>query len=243
MRLDLIERLIFGVAMLTVVAVGASVAAVSVLFPGGIRSGISDGAVKADQATLDWLQQLRIRKGSGPAFQDFYVPAPKEAGLAKGTDGKPKDAAAFKKAITKVVANTAPSQAPLKKSEAVPHTPWLRQVPGVRYKPRRVVSRLMYQKFQSFQDAFGEAQSGGGEFVETDHGTAYQLNWANKDSQITKLGLQQGDQVLAVNGQPLGKSVGAGKELYERLKGESRFSVLVLRKGNKMVIPVEVSNR
>lgn len=239
MRIELLEKIMFLTTTLTVVGVGAGVTVIS-LIPGGLDSGISDAAVNSDEATLTWLDDLRRKKGQGIMFQDHFVRPPK---VERTQDGKLKDPVAFKKAAKEAIASTAPANAPIPVAQRVPHTPWLRSQPGVRYKPPRRVSRLMYRKFQSFKDAWKEAQAGGGQFVETEHGTAYQVNWVNEKSRLAqKIGLQPGDQVLAVNGQPVPKSVGGGQQMYGQLKGERRFAVMILRKGQKMVIPFEVQN-
>ena len=46
--------------------------------------------------------------------------------------------------------------------------------------------------------------------------------------------------MLAVNGRPIGKSLGAGKALFEELKHEKRFAVLIERGGQQTVLSFTV---
>ena len=72
-----------------------------------------------------------------------------------------------------------------------------------------------------------------GHFVEG----AYVLDSVDDKSLLrTKIGLQQGDQVISVNGHPVGNSVSAGRGLYEQLKSERRFAIKVRRKGQETIL-------
>ena len=116
--------------------------------------------------------------------------------------------------------------------------PWLRKVQGVTYhKPKRM-PRILYEKYQSFEDSFELAQQGGGEFVSAAGGeSAYQVNWVDPNSILARrLGLKDGDKVISVNGNPIGSSMGAGKALYEQLKNETKFAVLVERQGKRELL-------
>ena len=79
------------------------------------------------------------------------------------------------------------------------------------------MSRILDRKYQSFSDAKDLVMGGGGEFVETSMGTAYQINWVNQNSHLfSKVGLRKGDKIISVNGQPVGKSAAAGNALSVR---------------------------
>jgi hypothetical protein len=121
---------------------------------------------------------------------------------------------------------------------ADPNIAWLRKEPGVTYYKPEQVPEILYQKFQSFDDAFEVAQQGGGEFVDG----RYRVNWIQPDSYLTtKLGLQPGDEVISVNGHPVGNSFSAGRAMYDQLKNEKRFAVKVLRGGSPVVLSFSVN--
>ena len=46
--------------------------------------------------------------------------------------------------------------------------------------------------------------------------------------------------VQSINGVPIARSVQANRQLYERLKSQRRFAILVLRKGQRVVLSYEV---
>ena len=50
------------------------------------------------------------------------------------------------------------------------------------------------------------------------------------------LGLQAGDKVVSVNGQPIGKSPRASLALFESLKAEGRFVVQIERNGKRLFL-------
>ena len=118
---------------------------------------------------------------------------------------------------------------------------WLRRRPGVRYARPRRIPRWLKRKHESLQDARQVAQSGGGRFVEGAGGeTRYELTWLDPQSQLTRIGLRAQDRIVAVNGLPVGRSVASGHKIYERLKGADRFTILVERGGEQVLLSYEV---
>lgn len=239
MRIDLIEKLILFMAGLAVVGVAGFVTFCSML-PGGLRSGIPKVVEVSALETQDWLDKQRRltgRAGAEPvkfeagdtAFFKPAVAAPASQG--GGGDGGGKSGPAPTTDYF-VVEGDVPQ------AEQVPGFPWLRQVPGVRYSQPQKVPDVLYRKYQSFEATWDLVQEGGGSFVNTDDGkTAYQVNWIDEQSYLaTRVGLRPGDKVVSVNGQPIGTSLGAGKAMYEQLKGEKRFAVLIERGGSPMVL-------
>ena len=247
MRIDLIEKIVLIVTVFTVLVVGAGVAAVWAL-PGGLRSGIPEVATQSAEKAMNFVDDYRRRRGVGGTNlrRDHYeAPIPQPAGGAPqggqagpaGTPGAtPKGAQPPpQEVVSTFFGNDLPPE------QQVPGIPWVRKMPGVRYKPPEKVPEILYRKYQSFQDTWDLVQEGGGEFTETDAGTAYQVNWVDQNSYLySKLGLRPGDKVIAVNGQPIGKSMQAGKAMFEQFKGEQRFAVLIERQGQKTVLSFSV---
>ncbi len=185
---------------------------------------------------MDWLEnQRRRRSGKPPAkVQEWVNVTPPARQTSGGQSAAPKT----KEEVAEVINQYFQTDGQIPKAEQVPGIPWLRRVPGVRkYARPKAVPQVLYRKYQSFKDAWDLVQEGGGEFVETDAGTAYQINWIQDSSYLfTRIGLRPGDRVISVNGQPVGQSVGAGKAMYDNLRGEKRFAVLIERKGQKLVL-------
>lgn len=236
MRIDLLEKLITFLTGLAVLGVAATVGLLSFM---PIRSGIPEEAVQAVTDVDNWLTAQRAARNGGrvpnqniPMIAATPVAPGQAADGGTGPNGGPSP--------TKAPSNYFNTQetAQLPPQEVVPGYPWLRKVPGVAYMPPQGVPKLVAQRFQSFDASWDLAQSGGGEFVTTEKGdNAYQINWVDQSSMLaTKIGLQPGDKVISVNGQPIGTSVAAGKALYDQLKGESKFAVLVDRGGQQVVL-------
>lgn len=241
MRIDLLEKLILFLAGLAVLSVGGFVTFCSML-PGGLRSGIPDVCETSAFATQDWLKEQRRRTGrAGFASVDLKAgdimvhasPAPAPGPQAPSVDGSPAAQAPSGPASDYFAVEGNVPQA-----EQIPGFPWLRRVPGVSYAQPQQVPDIMYRKFQSFEATWDVAQQGGGSFTTTSDGkTAYEVNWLDDQSYLaSRVGLKPGDKVISVNGQPIGTSLGAGKAMYEQLKGERRFAVLIERNGQPVVL-------
>lgn len=239
MRIDLFEKLVMFLAGLAVLGVGGFVTFCSML-PGGLRSGIPDVCETSALATQDWLQEQRRRSGRGGAasvklevgeIAFAAQPVPVAPPSAPGEPNAPQPPPAARSDYFEVSGN-------VPTGEQIPGFPWLRRVPGVNYAQPQQVPDILYRKYQSFEATWDLVQQGGGSFTTTSDGkTAYQVNWLDEQSYLaTRLGLKPGDKVISVNGQPLGTSMGAGKAMYEQLKNERRFAVLIERQGQPVVL-------
>jgi hypothetical protein len=237
-RIELVEKLILFMAGLAVVGVAGFVTFCSML-PGGLRSGISKVVEDSALETQDWLDKQRRltgRSGAEPVKFEagdtaFFKPATAAPAAPGGSTGGEKSGPA-------PTTDYFVAEGDVPQAEQVPGFPWLRQVPGVRYSQPQKVPDVLYRKYQAFEATWDLVQEGGGSFVNTDDGkTAYQVNWIDEQSYLaTRVGLRPGDKVISVNGQPIGTSLGAGKAMYEQLKGEKRFAVLIERGGSPMVL-------
>jgi hypothetical protein len=246
-RIDLVEKLVLVLAALAILAVGALVGVFSVLPP---QSGIPDVAVKAALDTQDWLQALRARNGRVAANVPGRLAVeatPLDQPVASSPppkDGGPAPAAptTLSQAATTTAYFEASGNVPV--ADQVPGFPWLRRQPGVAYAQPQPVPDVLYRKYQSFEDTWNLVQEGGGEFVSTNAGaTAYQVNWIDQNSYLaTRIGLKPGDKVISVNGQPVGTSLAAGQGMFEQLKGEHRFAVMIERDGRPLVLSFFVNN-
>jgi hypothetical protein len=241
MRIELLEKLVFLASVLAVVAVGATVGLLSIMPP---RSGIPDVAVEAELSTIDWLEDQRVKKHGNrmPGHQEILVQAapvvqqrPGGAAAGGGNSGDGGGEPTAPPAPSNYF-NTGGSNLP--PGEVIEGYPWLRKVPGVSYHRPKRMPRILYSKYQSFEDSFELAQQGGGEFVTAAGGEdAYQVNWVDPNSMLARrLGLKDGDKIISVNGNPIGNSVAAGKGLYEQLKNETKFAVMVERQGRRELL-------
>jgi len=237
-----IENIIIFLTVSSILFVGGTVAAFSFMPP---RSGVPEVAVDSEIATGDWLDSMRARhrpNSGAPLKIDFEVgvqliedtttaSAPGKATVPETKEVQVKAKAEY----------WGGSDTVIPRNEQVKGIPWLRKVPGVKYAKPKKVPLILYQKLQTYEETFKMAKAGGGEFVETPSGPAYQINWVDQNSYLaTKIGIRKGDKVISVNGQPIGKSPAAGRALYDTLKGEKQFSVLVERKGQQLVLSYSV---
>jgi hypothetical protein len=215
--IDRLERLVLLLAALAVVAAAGLIGLVSAL-PGGVTSGIPDVCIDSTMRTRAWLDAERAR-------------APRTAVRVESRAGEPGPEDAH--------VNEAP---PASDVDARRDVPWVRPRPGVTVAPTRRVPELVRRKYSSLREAHEVARSGGGRFVETrDRATAYELTWLAPDSPLaTMLDLRPGDRILSINGHEVGASVEAGRALFEALKDETRFEVLIERDGERLVIPIQV---
>ena len=245
MGVDLLEKLVTASVVLTVVGVGGGVAAMTLTFPGGLRSGVPDVASRSDVNTENWRWSYLEKKGIVSARDRVtYVPdAPPQAQPgqpAPQPKTKAEQKAEGEKKAKEYFSNQSGALPP--EDRVFPNITWLKKVPGVAYTRPRRVSNFVYQKYQSFNDTWNAAQAGGGEFTETSDGqTAYKVNWVDPRSELASMvGLKPGDKVIAINGQPVGRSVQAGRAMYEQMKGQKRYAVMIERGGRKMVLPFYV---
>jgi hypothetical protein len=126
-------------------------------------------------------------------------------------------------------------------SEAVEGAPWLKKMPGVKYSKPKKVPELLYKKYSSFEDSVELAKQGSGEVVGSKGD--YKVNWLDPNSQLfTRIGIRAGDKVIAVNGQPAGKSAAAGQAMFESMKNQKHFSVLIERDGKQLVLTYSVGD-
>lgn len=246
MPVDLIEKLVTVLSALLIAAVAACVTLFSFVQK---RSGIDRNIELTALDTASWLStQRRLAHGesASPIILD-YSNVPPAAPQAPGSPGgdsasPPKPGEAPKGPQVAKPDEYFDRDGNIPKNEQVPGIPWVRKQPGVTYYRPEGVPQIVAQKYQSFDDAWNLAQEGGGEFVQTDKGPAYKVRWIDENSLLRKtLGLQSEDVVLSVNGHPVPASFGAGKGMYDQLKGERRFAVKVLRKGREVMLSFYVN--
>lgn len=237
MRIELLEKLVLALATLAVLAVGGLVVTLSIL---PLRSGIPKVAVESSLATQDWLGRLRNGgRPAGPAeLMRFDTPLPPPKPAADQPPPTPGQPAPPPTATASASTGYFEASGNIPPAEQVPGFPWLRRMPGVAYTQPQQVPDILYKRYQSFDETWTLVQEGGGEFTTTGKGeTAYQVNWVDENSYLySRLGLRRGDKVISVNGQPIGTSLTAGKALYEQLKGERRFAVMIERQGQPLVL-------
>jgi hypothetical protein len=247
---NLLEKLVTALSAIAILVVAVCVTFFSFVTK---SSGIDESVVNTVMATQTWLDAERRRStGQSSVVQPWRAPA------AAPTPGQPQTVGPNGKPVPGAPAANNPNApgggAPtqnvdvvisdnIPQNQQVPGIPWQKAVPGVTYNPPVTVPAIVAQKYAAFDDAFQEAQSGGGEFVQTAAGNAYQINWVDPNSALARtIGLQPGDKVISVNGHPVGNSFASSKQLYDQLKGERRFAVRVLRGGNDTMLSFSTGN-
>jgi len=240
-RIELLEKLVFALAVLAIVLVAALVGVFSFVIQQS--SGISKEEEVAAIAVNDWLEDARSNAQTGKSIAEtkltpIYVgestggPAGASAGVKPGTPppltGVPGKQDNY---VVKEGEN-------VNQNDVVPGIPWLKKQPGVIYMQPQVVPEVVYQRYQGFNEAYDVALQGAGEFVDG----RYKITWIQPDSLLsTKVGIQPGDQIISVNGYPVGNSMSAGRQLYDSLKGEKHFAVKVLRNGREVMLSFAVN--
>lgn len=242
MRITLLEKLVLLLTVLAVIAVAGVVAFLMVNV--GLRSVVPTHTEDALMGTIEWLDAERTRVNGGRAApkQIYVKPEPIQPGgdVALRPDGKPQLPPAEEvKYFEPRGANDPPPPA----DEIVfPDHPWIKKQPGVMYVEPKRIAPVVYKKYQNFENAWGEAQSGWGEMTTTSNGEpAYEVKGFDPNSRMAKLlKLQPGDKVISINGYPIGNDISSGKALYDQLRNESRFSVLIERNNQRTVLSYTV---
>lgn len=241
MRIELLEKIVFALAVVAILLVAGLVGVFSFVIQQS--SGISHEEELAAIQMDEWLTHARqAASGQGP-LSNVLLAATPSAGVtatpgspatpgAPGPAPKPAQPGQPDNYIVKDGESIPPN-------EQVPGVPWLRRQEGVTYMRPEAVPQVVYERYQGFDEAWAAAQQGAGEFVDG----KYRINWVDPNSLLaTKVGLQQGDQIISVNGHPVGGSFSAGRQLYDSLKGEKHFAVKVLRNGQETVLSFYVNN-
>jgi hypothetical protein len=244
--MGIIEKLVTFLAVLIVIAVGACVGFFT-YWPK--KSGMPGVTINSAIDLNDWFKEQRDPQSNG--IKKEYVDIEGINNTVRKIKTK-KNGASVKQLTKKQIASKTKSSKfdnyfessgrPIPKNEAVPKIPWVRIQEGVRYVKPKKVPRILYDKIQHFEDAFDSAKDGGGEFEETEFGSAYRINWVKPKSHLSRVaGLRKGDKILSVNGHKIGNSFTAARQLYDQLKNEKRFAVKVLRDGQPTMLSFSVN--
>jgi hypothetical protein len=197
-RIELVEKLVFGLAVLAILAVAGLVG----FFTFGIQqsSGISREEVNAGIEVNDWLADARNILLTGhvvPHDRPLQVdnndapgtaPAPGQAPARTAVPGKPDH----------YIVRDGDQ---VSKDKVVPQIPWILKQPGVVYMPLRTIAPEEFNLYQGFHEVYEEALKGSGEFVDG----KYRITSVDPSSALaTRIGIQQGDEIISVNGHPVG---------------------------------------
>jgi hypothetical protein len=229
-HVELVEKPVFGLAVLAIFAVAGLVG----FFTFGIQqsSGISKEEVNAGIAVNNWLADSRSMLFTGHVVPsdtplcvgDNYapgaVPPPGQAPARKAIPGKYDD-------------YLVKEGEQVSRDLVVPQIPWIKMQPGVVYMPPKTFAPEEYNRYQGFNEVYEEALKGSGEFVDG----KYRITYVDPSSALsTRIGIQPGDEIISVNGHPVGNSMANGRQLYDALKGEKHFAVKVLRGGREVML-------
>lgn len=238
MRIEFVEKLVFALAVVAIMMVAGLVGFFSFVFQKD--SGISLEECEATDKCDKWLSDARLLAAGQQLPQTnvmFQAPSAVAGTATPGSPGvtpKPSEPLKPGQVDTYIVKDgeTIPQQ------EQVPGVPWLRKQEGVTYMRPEAVPQIYYEKYQAFDDAWSEAQRGAGEFVDG----RYKINWVDPASLLgTKVGLHEGDEIISVNGHPIGGSFNASRGLYDSLKSEKHFAVKVRRGGADVILSFYVN--
>lgn len=213
--LDLLERVSFVVAFSAILLTSAVVSFFSFVLPK--ESGISIEECRATDLCLQWLAGSRQLAHPVPVL----LLGPAVAGPEPTVSVE--DVAREGEAI------------PLERQ--VPGVPWLLRHEGVVSMQPRAIPQIIHDKLQGFDDAFAEAQQASGEFQDG----RYRLTWVEPSSLLgTTLGLREGDEIVSVNGHPVGQTFAAARGLYDMLRSQKRFAVRLRRGGQDVMLSFHV---
>jgi hypothetical protein len=242
--MGILEKIVTFLSVLTVIAVGVCVTFFTFVPK---KSGMPDEVIISQLALNEWLDRER----NPTKKRNQFVDAIQINKMVRSNQQKSGKAAPKRLSQKEIAAKTRSAKfdnyfestgQSIPKSEAVPAIPWVRIQEGVRYVKPKKVPAILYDKLQHFQDAFDSAKEGGGEFEETEFGSAYRINWVKPKSHLSKVaGLRPGDKILSVNGHKIGNSFTAARQLYDTLKNEKRFAVKVLRDGQPTMLSFSVN--
>ena len=239
MRIELAEKIVFSFATLAIVATAGVVTFFSFVMTKNsfITEQVVDATIKVD----DWLEEARTVSSGGALRPKGVIEpgvpivGPSSPGGQPGGEARPP----AKPAEPGQPDNYFDPNAQIPANEQVAGIPWLRKQEGVAYMRPEPVPQVLYEKYQAFDDAWQAAQEGAGQWVNG----RYKIDYVNPNSYLaTKAGIKEGDEILSVNGHPIGQSFSAGKALYDQLKTEKRFAVKVRRNGQETVLSFFVNN-
>jgi hypothetical protein len=109
--------------------------------------------------------------------------------------------------------------------------------PGVQ--PTVYIGEDAVEKYQHFDDIVDLLSTVSSEDVDYGGETAVQIGEIPEGHPIaTSLGLQPGDIIISVNG--LAVSRGAARQLYEQLKNQREFTVVIDRAGQRFTVPYRI---
>src|SRR5688572_3105291 len=102
------------------------------------------------------------------------------------------------------------------------------------------IPNSMAEKYKHFEDVVDLGMTAYGEDVTLADGSqAFQLHEIAEDSPLsTRLGFQPGDTIISVNGYPASK--GNARQLYETLKSDKTFNVVIQRGGQQQTMTYHI---
>ena len=221
-KLEKIVWIVTGIAVLIVIAFAAI---------GPLKSELSDKVIADD---FD-----RLNPGFAQRKQRPNVPMPGRMGGPQAASSFPAPAGTPRVAQAATVRQVAqPGQPqPAQPLPVSPPTAGQPYNPGVTVANTPVViPESMASKYQHFEDVVQLGMTAYGEDVTLPDGsTGFQLQEIQEDSALaTRLGFQAGDTIISVNGYPASK--GNARQLYDALKNERTFNVVVLRAGQQQTL-------
>ncbi len=236
--MDLAERITWGLAGLTVVLVIVCATGVFGLFAVPFTSAISDEAVAYDQSRLDALMKLErgFTEGEGDLFPRIQIrpgPGPAAAGSARRPGGTPPPGAPG----APPPVDGGPGGPGPEPGAPAPYEPGL-VVPYARAYDVYIPESAR-EKYQHFEDIRELGMTAEGWPVNYGGQEAWQLGRIEDGSALKdRLGFQEGDIIISVNGYPASSQ--NARTLYETLRNERSFEVLIDRQGSKIMVPYQV---
>jgi hypothetical protein len=102
--------------------------------------------------------------------------------------------------------------------------------------PPHRVPKILYDKYARFED--GPKKKAAEEGEAEPKPTVRRADGSDWESRRSLFGLRPGDKIISINGQPVGEE--GGPALLDRLSGERRLSIQVVRNGKPEVLTYKV---
>lgn len=223
LALDFLEKGLWVVTGLVVLVV------VGLAYVGPLKSEISQETVADEVLVLNkdnkFLQQAWRKVKFNPSISTSSQPETAAEPARGGADAE-----------TRATKTEGGEGAARRRMSPRPHEPPPPLPPGRQdtvYIPRAAV-----EKYKHFEDFVELGMTASGDDVEYAGQTAFQIYEIEENSPLaTQLGFQAGDIIISVNNYPVSKS--NARQLYETLKDETHFDVVIDRGGQRLTIPYE----
>jgi sulfur carrier protein ThiS len=208
--------------------------------------GVIGLAVYGPKSTIrdeDWMWEFAQMNAAASARPNVALPGSRGRTFTPGAPGAPRAAASGAQAPGQAQSpggnGASPYADPRSGSPATHLQQGGQYVEGVYQAPPVYLPSSMRRKYSKFQDLVDLGQTASSFATEVDGQDAVQLEWIDERSPLSShLGLQPGDVIVSVNGRPASRQ--HARQLYEELRHERDFEILVIRNSQRMTLNYSV---